>query len=239
MSRPPCTLPSVLLAAALAAGCASTRTPFPEKVGSSSQFKITVDSLAAPEAAALGRTFLLLPGNRDLREDDLEYRALARYVEAALGQQGYQPVAGDREAALLVRLSYGLGTPKVTATTWATSTGVAYPVGDFWFSVPARTATTQVSDYPVTLVLEAYDLRTPRRSPAWKTTVTSRSQVPNNVEGGIFVVHVYDVPELRIQVPYMLAGASGMLGSDTGGPIQVVVRGDDPRVPVIMGRAGR
>ena len=71
MSRPPCTLPSVLLAAALAAGCASTRTPFPEKVGSSRQFKITVDSLAAPEAAALGRTFLLLPGNRDLREDDL------------------------------------------------------------------------------------------------------------------------------------------------------------------------
>lgn len=230
--------PALLLSAcaALSTGCATLKTPFPDRVINSSQFKLAVDAIAAPEAEARGKAYVLVPGSKDLRADDLEYRVLSKYAETALSQRGYRRVAGDQEADLLVRFGYGMGTPNVTTTTYTTSTGFAYPVGDVWFSVPARTSTTQVNNYPITVVLEAYDLKTPSQSPLWKTTVTSRSRVPNNVEGGIFVVHYYDIPDLRIQVPYMLAGAAQYLGADTGSTVQTVVRGDDPRVPVIMGR---
>lgn len=227
---------AVLAAVVTSAGCSTVNTPFPDRVRSSYRFGMFIDSIAAPEAAARGRTYVLAPGIKDLREDDLEYRTLSRYAETALAQQGYQRVASDQEAALLIRFGYGTGTPQVTATTYATSTGFAYPVGDLWFSVPARTSTTQVSDYPITVVLEAYDLRAPSRSPLWRTTITGHSRVPNNVPGGIFVVTYFDIPEFRIQVPYLLAGASDRIGTDTGSRVTVQVVGDDPRVPVIMGR---
>jgi hypothetical protein len=229
---------AALFLAALPAGCATMKTPFPGRVINSSQFKAAVDSIAAPEAPSRGKAYVLTPGIKDMRDDDLEFRVLSRYAENALAQNGYRRVASDREADLLVRFGYGLGSPQVTTTTWTTSTGFAYPVGDLWFSVPARTSSTQANDYPVTVVLEAYDLKTQNRSPLWKTTVTGRSHVPNNVEGGIFVVSYYDIPEFRIQVPYLLAAASDHIGTDTGSTLHTVVRGDDPRVPAIMGKTG-
>jgi hypothetical protein len=227
----------VLIFTALLSGCATMKTPFPGRVINSSQFKLAIDSIAAPEAASKGKAYVLISGIKDVKDDDLEFRVLSRYAETALSQGGYRRVASDKEADLLVRFTYGMGNPQVTTTTYTTSTGYAYPVGDMWFTVPGRTSTTQVNDYPITIILEAYDLKSQNKSPLWKTTVTGRSRVPNNVEGGIFVVHYYDIREFRIQVPYMLAGASGYIGTDTGSTTYVVVRGDDPRVQAIMGKS--
>jgi hypothetical protein len=226
----------VLILSALLSGCATMKTPFPGRVINSCQFKLAIDSISAPEAASKGKAYFLISGIKDVKDDDLEFRVLSRYAETALSQGGYRRVANDREADLLVRFTYGMGNPQVTTTTYTTSAGYAYPVGDIWFTVPGRTSTTQVNDYPITIILEAYDLKSQNKSPLWKTTITSRSRVPNNVEGGIFVVNYYDIRDLRIQVPYMLAGASGYIGTDTGSTIYLVVRGDDSRVPAIMGK---
>lgn len=221
----------------LAAGCVTGPTPFPEQVQPCLRFAMSIDSIAAPDAASKGKAYLISCGIKDLSEDDLQYKEFAKYVENALAPKGYQRVYDDKQADLLIRLSYGVGTPQTTTTMYTTSYGYSYPVGWMWYTVAPTMGVSQTHDYPISLTVDAYDLKTQGKQPQlWKTTVTGHSRVPNNVEGGIFVVTYYDIADVRIQVPYMIAAAEQYFGTNTGSTINRVIMGSDPRVFQVMGK---
>ena len=220
---------------ALLSGCVGAPTPFPNMVGPSYQFPITVNAIAAPTATSTGRQYILLPGMKNVKNDDLQFMEFARYIVKALHQKGYTRTTDDKKADLLIFLSYGMGDPRTTTYTFTTSYGYSFPVGDTWFSAPARTQTNQVVSYKIRLVLDAYDIKTPgQQHQIWKTTVTSSSRIPNNVEGGIFVVTYYDISDLRVQIPYMVSAAENYFGTNTRSTQYLVIRGDDPRVLALM-----
>ena len=216
-------------------GCAAGPTAFPNQIYPSYQFYISVNAIADPATPSKGKQFILLPGMKGVKGDDLQYREFAGYVETALSQKGYTRTDTDKKADLLIFLSYGIGEPQVSTYTFSTSYGYSFPVGDMWFSVPAKTQTNQVVNHKIHLVLDAYDLKTPGKQPElWKTSVTSNSRVPNNVEGGIFQVRYYDISDLRIQIPYMIAAAKEYFGGNTRTQQHFIVRGDDQRVLEIL-----
>ena len=216
-------------------GCAARPTAFPGQIYPSFQFHISVNSIADPATPSKGKQYILLPGMKGVKGDDLQFREFAGYVETALSQKGYTRIDTDKNADLLIFLSYGIGEPQVSTYTYSTSYGYSFPVGDMWFSVPSKTQTNQVVNYKINLVLDAYDIKTPGKQPQlWKTTITSNSRVPNNVEGGIFVVQYYNISDLRIQIPYMVATAKEYFGGNTRTKLNFIIRGDDQRVFEIL-----
>jgi hypothetical protein len=226
---------SFCLIAGLIIGCVTTPTPFPTQVPSSLRFAVTIDSIAASDAHLKGKTYIISSAIKDVKDDDLQFKEFARYIENALSQKGYMRVDSDKKADLLIRLSYGLGTPQTTTSTYTTSYGYSYPIGWMWYHVPPTTQTQQITHNTVSFQLEAYGLKTPSQQPQlWKTTVKSNTRVPNNIEGGIFVVTYYDISDLRIQIPYMIAASSYSFGGNTGRAIDVTILGGDPTVFAIM-----
>jgi len=224
------------LAAGLATGCISTPSPFPGQVDAGMRFSVAVDSIAAPDVNMQGKTYVIACAIKDVKDDDLQFKEFAKYVENALLEKGCTRVDSEQKADLVVRLSYGVGTPQTTVSTYTSSYGYSYPVGWMWFTVPPTVETTQITSYPITLVLETYDLKTAGQpSQLWKTTVTGCSRVPNNIEGGIFVVKYWNISDLRVQIPYMIAAAKDVFGSNTGRAIGTVILGSDPRVFDVMG----
>ena len=220
---------------ALFYGCAGTPTPFPNTVWPSYQFPITVNSIASPAAMPTERQYILLPGMKNVKSDDLQFMEFEGYIEKVLRRKGYTRTTDDKKADLLIFLSYGMGDPRTTSYTFTTSYGYSFPVGDMWFSAPAKTQTNQVVSYKINLVLDAYDIKTAgQQHQIWKTTVTSSSRIPNNVPGGIFVVTYYDISDLRVQIPYMVAAAQDYFGTNTRSTKRFVIRGDDPRVSALL-----
>ena len=223
------------LSSGLLIGCVTLPTPCPDLVRQvyldNLMFRVTVDSIAASDAHLKGKTYVISSCMKDITDDDLQFKEFARYIENALSQRGYTRVDSDKNPDLLVRLGYGLGTLQTTISTYTTSYGYSYPVGWMWFHVPPTTQTEQITQNTVSLLLEAYELKTPgKQSQLWRTTVTSNTRVPNNIEGGIFVVTYYDVSDLRIQIPYMIAASSDSFGTNTGRSIVVRIHSRDAQV---------
>lgn len=210
---------------ALTSGCVTTPTPFPDEVHSNLKFQVSVNSIAASDANLKGKTYVISSAIKDIKDDDLQFKEFARYIENALAQRGYNRVGSDKEADILIRFGYGLGAPQTTST-YTTSYGYSYQVGWMWYTVPPITATREITYYPLTLSLEAYDLKAPGQQPQlWKTTV----------ERTLYYAEYAHVNDLRIQIPYMIAASSHLFGTNTGRTVRdVTIYGGDQKVFDIM-----
>lgn len=198
-------------------GCATTpSTPVdPRMFGYDDHIYVTVNSLAAPDAASKGKSFFIVSGMQNLSENDLEFLQVARYIENALSQKGYTRTNSIEEADILIRLGYGIGNPQTTSETVTTSNGYSYPVGWMWFTVPPQTKNVQYTTYKRNLILEAYDLKDPeRKSQLWKTIVRSEGESS----------------DLNLILAYMIAASSEHFGTNTGKQIDLDITGRDPRV---------
>lgn len=201
----------------LTGGCATTpSTPTdPRMVGYGTQFNVRASSFAVPDVSPENKTYYITSALQNVNDYDLQFLEFARYVENALSQKGYTRIENKEEADLLVRLAYGIGSPKTMTNTYTTSSGYSYPVGWMWFTVPPTTETVTETTYLRTLVLEAYDLKDPnRRSQIWKTTVQSEGSMS----------------DLRIVLAYMIAASSEHFGTNTGKQLELTIPGDDSRV---------
>ena len=56
--------------------------------------------------------YWLLPAEKDVHPNDLEFEEYARYVEYALGKQGYQKANSADDAGVVIYLTYGIGNPE-------------------------------------------------------------------------------------------------------------------------------
>ena len=213
-------------------GCATDPVAIPG-VNPDWRFTVTVDAMSIPGNVLKGKTYFITSAMKDVKDGDLEFRAYTKYVENVLSAQGYTRVDSEGKADHLVRFGFGLGTPQTTVNSYTTTHGYSYQVGWMWYTPPSTTQVNQVTSNTVNLMLEAYDLKTPGQQ-VWKTTMTGCTRVPNNIEGGIFVVQYSDVSDLRVQLPYMIAAAGGCIGNNTGRAQTVEIMGSDPRVADIV-----
>ena len=65
-------------------GCAAGPTAFPGQIFPSYQFHISVNSIADPATPSKGKQYILLPGMKGVKGDDLQFREFAGYVETAI-----------------------------------------------------------------------------------------------------------------------------------------------------------
>ncbi len=207
----------VAVIAVLINGCATTpSTPVdPRMFSEDAVFEVSIKSLAAPDAGSKGKTFFITSATQNINDNDLEFLEVARYIENALSQKGYVRTDNIENADILMRLAFGIGNPQASTETVVTSHGYSYPVGWMWFTAPPQTQTVKTTTYMRNLILEAYDLKDPKRkSQIWKTTVKSEGTSP----------------DLHRVLAYMVAAASKYFGTNTGSQIDVRISGTDARV---------
>lgn len=208
-------LGSVLCAGLIAVlmGCAS---PNPDPRVSHFDFihgvlEIEVDALQDPDRQSMGKRYVLLPGMRDLKADDLEFKQVCRYMENALALHGFQKAGENEQPNLFLRLAYGIGTPQTETVT--TGAGYSYAVGWMWLNVPPKTA--NITSYQRNLIVEAYDAPDPAvAKQVWKTSITSTGTTN----------------DLRRVIAYMISGAHPYFGTQTNSKKLMSIPGLDQRV---------
>lgn len=210
-------------------GCATpppppTTTPTPPEPLLPGQFDgyitVAVDSIAVPNAASKGKTYLITSAMQNVGDEDLQFQEFARYIENVLSQRGYIRVRQQETADLLIRLAYGIGDPKTTTETFVIGSQPEYRYWDWWHDrwviEPAKTETRQrtTTTYMRHLILEAYDLKDPKRQQLWKTTVKSEGRGS----------------DLRIVLPFMITAAVPYFWENTTGQKVITISGRDKRV---------
>ncbi len=190
-------------------------------VGPNGTYYVQVNSIADIDAGLKDKTYVLLSSLKNVRENDLQFKEFARYVENALSKTGYKRVKSVENANLIIGMAYGIGNPKTETSTqvYTTSTGYSYPVGWTWIHVPAQTSkvVTKKTTYQRYLILEAYDSEN-KQSQLWKTTLKSEGSSG----------------DLRVALPHMIAAAIFDFGTNTGRRINKQMYQNAARVLGIM-----
>ena len=197
----------------LISGCATT-----SNIGYGPGYQIFVDAIASPDAAAKGKSYYISSGTKDINEDDLQFKEFVRFVENALSltQKGYERVDSEQKADLLIRLSYGIGNPQTTTNVSTTSYGYGYQVGWMWYYAPPSIETVNMTTSIKNLIVEAYDLKSPKQSQLWKVSLHSKDG---------------QVDSLRDMIPLMAVAAMPYFGEDTAGKqTSVIISFNNPRL---------
>lgn len=90
---------TLIIALAGVSGCAEMKVR---------RFQIDVDSISTP-AANEKKRYLLLPRNKNIPHDDLQYLEFTRYIEKAMGEKGFARVGTPEESEVIVFFTYGIG----------------------------------------------------------------------------------------------------------------------------------
>lgn len=225
----------LLLAALVLSGCAPMQP----------QFSVRVDSISG--GAVDKNSYILLPGDKDTKAEDLQFKEYAAYVNRALIKQGFTPAESFEKANIAIFLMYGIGDPKehqysYSIPTWG-QTGVSssYTTGtisSYGGYGSYSGSTTYTPTYGVTgstthtgsyityfrfMVLDAVDLDEYKKSKKevqlWKTTVTSSGSSG----------------DLRLVFPILVAASQQYVGKNTGQKVEVDLYEDDERVLGIKG----
>ncbi|MBU2490548.1 MAG: hypothetical protein KKA60_14265 [Proteobacteria bacterium] len=215
-----------VLLALLAAGCAS----------GPGGMMVKVDAIVNPEVSG-GRAYLLVSGMPNVQENDLLFRELSRYPEAALDRAGYGPAGEPGPGGLAILFSYGVGGADTVYSgydsplyepglhSWAAPvvipTGNGDPDGEFssriivvpqgpvWRGGASTLESEEVFTRWFALEAVAWEpwTRDRKKEPVWMVMVKSRG--PSD--------------DLRRLIPLMVRAAGPYLGKDTGGQVTVVI----------------
>lgn len=230
-------LTSLLLGVLLLSGCATTQP----------QFEVRVDSISSEKTDK--NSYILLPGNKDTKAEDLQFKEYAAYVNRALIKQGFVPAESFEKANVAIFLVYGIGDPQehqysYSIPTWG-KTGVSssYTTGTIssyggygsYLGTTRYTptygvtgSTTHIGSYTTYfrfMVLNAVDLdeykKFKKEVQLWKTTVTSAGSSG----------------DLRKVFPILVAASREYVGKNTGQKVEVNLFEEDERVMEIKGIA--
>jgi len=225
----------LLVVTLVVSGCATTQL----------KFSVRVDSIRG--GAVDKSSYILLPGDKDTKAEDLQFKEYAAYVNRALIKQGFYPAESFEKANIAIFLMYGIGDPKehqysYSIPTWG-QTGVSssYTAGTIssyggYGSYSGMTtytptygitgSTTHTGSYTTYfrfMVLDAVDLDEYKKSKKevqlWRTTVTSTGASD----------------DLRLVFPILVAASQQYVGKNTGQKVEVDLYEDDERVLGIKG----
>ena len=176
---------AVLLAVALS-GCSASRT-------------FHIDSITNPE---IGRddifAYALVSSDVELREDDLRFQEVVRYVEAALSGHGYYEADSRESADIIVDVAIGLNGPVVE---WKHQPSHSYRTIS-----PSQARVYAVTRYDKYLRLTAH-----RRLSEEEKTNNPPEQV-----WSIYVLNQDGSDNLRHYVPLMAAASVPYIDEDSG-----------------------
>ena len=92
-------------------------------------YEVLVDSINDGINRA-GQKYILLPGLKNIKENDLQYREYSEYVKRALNIAGYKQANDSEEADIAILLAYGIGDPEketsYTTSSYATTIPSSY-----------------------------------------------------------------------------------------------------------------
>jgi len=224
----PRTFITILVAALLLSGCATT-------------YVVKVDSIAESSTPVAGIKYVLTSGMSDVKDSDLYFREFAAQFHRILTAKGYVEAATRADASMAISLSYGTssghselysylrplyhvsGGENITYKEVKTDASGQKTETVSTVYVPLRTQvigyTTELNSqtlYAHFAILEADALTNgePSGKQLWKTTV--RLVDPSN--------------DLRRLLPYMAAAAAPYVAGNTGAMQTVELKPDDPRV---------
>ncbi len=204
---------SLLLIVIALTGCAITPGPM--------EVRSDVDALAMPEAQNR-RQFVILPGNKDTSEYDLQFMEFKNHVEKALLKRGFIKAPSLQAGDVVLFLSYGVGEPQVHQYAYDVPVWSGYGYYPYYgrrygfyprmgmYGGYARRMESYTL-YRRHLMLEAYDMtaylnkETPRQ--LWKVSVQSLGQ--SN--------------DLRLTLPFMVTAMQPYVATNSGRIVTVDV----------------
>jgi hypothetical protein len=207
------------------------------------RYVVDVDSINSPGDGTKNR-YVLLPGEKDVNSENLQFKEYAAYVDRALSAKGLVKANDFNDANIAIYLSYGIGDPKehqyvYSFPVWG-QTGfyssyryVKNADSDTYRTIVTYTPTYGIVDsdihtatiitYQRFLILDALDLdasrTTEKKVQLWQTTVTS---IGSN-------------GDLRLAFPIMLGAAKEYIGTNTGKKMKVTLFENDKRVLDVKG----
>ncbi|MCK9605669.1 MAG: hypothetical protein M0R33_04365 [Methylomonas sp.] len=182
------------------------------------QISSEVDALATNEAQSK-RRFVILPGNKDINPQDLQFMEFKGYVEKSLLNRGFIKVEQMQDGDAVLFLNYGTGEPQLRQYSYdvpVMNNFGYYPYYRPYRYYPSMTYgytqhTETYAVYKRYLTLEAYDMAAylQQKTPIqlWKVSVQSQGQ--SN--------------DLRLIFPYMVTAMQPYLGTNTGHMLTVKV----------------
>lgn len=206
-----------------------------------------VSSLAS-QAAQQKRSYIIVPGNKDIRPDDLQFQEYATELSRALQTQGFVPAKDVEDANAIIVLSYGIGDPQTHQYSFALpiygQTGIASSytsgvINSYGGAASYSGMTTYTPTYGVTgympvnrefttyfryVLVAAYDLGPLRDSKhlveLWQTTIASTGSSG----------------DLRRVYPVLIAAAMPYFATDTGKQVHVRLLESDDAVKLVEGQ---
>lgn len=187
------------------------------------QISADVDALATGEAQGK-RRFVILPGNREVSAQDLQFIEFKGYVEKALLNRGYVKAGQLQDGDVVLFLNYGSGEPQVQQYSYDVPV-----MGNFgyypyyrrygFYSSMNYGYTQHIETYTVYkryLMLEAYDMAAylQHQTPIQLWKINAQSQGQSN--------------DLRLIFPYMVTAMQPYLGTNTGHMVTVKVDEANP-----------
>jgi len=230
---------ALILASLLAVGCAAR----PELL-------VTVDAISSDENSRK-TTYVLLPGNKNLSPEDLQFREFAQYVHRALAARGFCRVDDIRQAQLAIILFYGISDPQEHYSTYSipiwgqtgvSSASTSGTVNFFGNMGTYSSTTTYTPTYGITgfysgirryvtyfrfMVLSACDvaayIETHKIRELWRISAASTGSCG----------------DLRVVFPVLVAASWQYIGQNTGQQVRVRLHEDDPLVLEVKGTTTR
>lgn len=212
----------------------------------SPKVSVTVDSISSPQAKEKNK-YLILPGNTDCSEDDLQFQEFLALTERALKFAGFEKSNSLEEADVAILLSYGISEPNVYQYTYTTpvygqtgySSSTTYGTLNTYGNTATYSGTTTYNPtYGITgyqtnigtgvlftryMALNGVDVKecidSSKIIPLWRTSAVSVG--PNG--------------DLRRIFPVMLGVSKGYFAKNSGEKISFEVTEDDERVLEVKG----
>jgi hypothetical protein len=204
--------------------------------------QVQVSGYAREGYPAAAQKYVILPAEKGITADDLEFSEYARYVDYVLSKAGFQKASSPDVATLVVFLSYGIGNPEehqysvtlpvygqtgvssstTTATVntngnWGTYTGTTTYTPSYGITGYRSVSGTYITYFRY-IALSAVDLVQYRENQkiveVWKTKMAS----------------VGYVGDLRRIFPAIIAASEQYIGRDTGMAVNTSIFETDPEV---------
>lgn len=212
---------SVLLTILVVAlfGCLSFRTGY----------EVQISGFGRPDSNNAPDKYLLLPAEKDISLNDLQFVEYARYVDYALAHRGYLKANSISDATEIVFVYYGIGNPQEHQYTFSlpasaeidassATTSNSFGIYGKWGSYGATTTYATSGTYFRYASLSAVDLakwnENQQLVEVWRMEISSI--------GSSF--------DLRSVFPVMIAASENYLGRNTGKAIIRTMKDEDPEV---------
>jgi len=209
------------------------------------------------------KTYILLPSNKGIKEDDLQFKEYAVYVNRALSKKGFILAESFQKADMAIFLGYGIGDPNTHQYTYSVPT---------WGQTGVSSSTTNTNSraygslntygnygtYSGNTNTNSTTTYTPTYGVTGSTThlgsyiTYTRYIILNAVDLNEYKKSKRDVQlwkttvqstggsgDLRSVFPIIVAASNDYIATNTGGRVQVGLLIDDARVLEIKGVAKR